>query len=112
MPARFKNETGMTGVYIDSGGRLRHLTIDVIPRLTPLGAQLWIIFIVLKRAFLEGYRDVIVDNLPAFLAIKNFTLGAQAKVFDIISQIDIRIRDPFWFCMLSFVFPARNRVAH
>lgn len=112
-PARFKNETGMGAVYRDSGGKFRHLTDGVIPRLTPLGAQLWIIFIVLKRAFLEGYRDVIVetDNLPAYLAIKNFTLGAQAQVFDIISQMDIRIRDSRGFCMLSFVFSTRNRIA-
>lgn len=46
-------------------------------------------------AFIEGYRDVIVetDNLPAFLEIKNFSLGAQASVFDILSQIDIRLHD-------------------
>lgn len=80
-PARFKNETGMGAVYRDSGGKFRHLTDGVIPRLTPLGAQLWIIFIVLKRAFLEGYRDVIVetDNLPAYLAIKNFILELKLK---------------------------------
>lgn len=71
-------------------------------------------FIVLKREFPEGYRDVIVetDNLMAYRAIKNFSIGAQAHVFDILSQIDICIiRDPRWFCLLSFVFPARNRVA-
>lgn len=68
---------------------------------------------VLKRAYLEGYRDVIVetDNLAAYEAIKNYTIGALAQVFDILSQIDIRIRNPKWFCMLFFVFPARNRVA-
>lgn len=67
----------------------------------------------LKRVFLERYRDVIVetDNLQAYMAIKNFAFGAKAQVFDIISQIDIRLRDPRWFCMLFFVFPARNRVA-
>lgn len=118
-PTRFENETGMGAVYRDSCGKLRHQTVGVIPRLTPLGAQLRIILIVLKlivlkRAFLEDYRDVIVetDNLPAYLAIKNFTLGAQAQVFDIISHIDICICDPQWFSMLSFVFPARKRVAH
>lgn len=71
-------------------------------------------FIVLKREFLEGYRDVIVemDNLMAYRDIKNFSIGAQAQVFDILSQIDICIIcDPRWFCVLSFVFPARNRVA-
>lgn len=101
-PTRYGNETGIGAIYIDSGGKLRHLTVGVIPRLTPLGAQLWIIFIMLKCAFLEGYRDVIVEtnNLPTYLAIKNFSLGAQAQVFEIITQIDIRICDPRWFCML------------
>lgn len=97
------NETGMEEIYGDSVGKLKHLTVGIIPNLTPLGAQLWIIFIVLKRAFLEGYRDVMgkTDNLRAYLAIKNFALGAEAQVFDIISQIDIRLRDPHWFCMIS-----------
>lgn len=110
---RSRNNTGIGAVYRDSAGKLRYLTVGVIPNLTPLGVQLWAIFIVLKRAFLDGYRDVIVetDNLMAYRAIRNFAVGAQAPVFDIISQIDIRLRDPRWFCMLSFVFPARNRVA-
>lgn len=112
-PTRTGNNSGIGAVYRDSAGKLRHLTVGVIPNPTPLGVQLWAIFIVLKRAFLEGYRDVIVetDNLSAYRAIRNFSLGAVASVFDIISQIDIRLRDPRWFCMLSFVFPARNRVA-
>lgn len=33
------------------------------------------------------------------------------RPIDALETIDIRIRDPRWFCMLSFVFPARNRVA-
>lgn len=90
-PTRQGNDTGLGAIYRDSAGKLRHLTVGVIPNLTPLGIQLWAIFIVLKRAFYEGYRDVIVetDNLQAYKAIKNFHLGAQATVFDILSQIDI-----------------------
>lgn len=62
---------------------------------------------------MEGYRDVIVQtyNLPAFLTIKNFSPRADAQFFDIISQIDICMRDLHWFRTLSFVFPTRNRVA-
>lgn len=113
IPTRHGNNTGVGAIYRDSAGKLRHLNIRVIPNLTPLGNQLWAIYIVLRRAYLEGYRDVIVetDNLQAYRAIRNFSLGAITPVFDIISQIDIRLRDPGWFCMLSFVFPASNRVA-
>lgn len=64
------NDTGLAAIYRDSVGNLRHmhLTIGVIPNLTPLGNQLWAIFIALRRAFLKGYRDVIVetDNLQAY----------------------------------------------
>lgn len=43
--------------------------------------------------------------------MKHFDLGAPAAVYDIASQIDIRIKDKRWKCMILYVFPSRNKVA-
>lgn len=111
-PARYVN-TRIGDVYRDSTGKFRYTIMGVIPNLTPLESKLWAIFTVLKIAFIEGHRDVIVEteNLLAFLAIKNFSLGVQANVYDYLFKIDIRLHDVRWFCLLSFIFLARNIVA-
>lgn len=111
IPHPHTNDTGMGAVYRDSAGMLRLMTVGTIHELTPLGNQLWAIFIALRRAFKEGFRDVVLetDNLDAFRIIKNFRSGVvPASVLDIASQIDIRINDHRWFCSVAFIFPARN----
>lgn len=104
---------GIGAVYRNSERELKHLTIGVIPQLTPLGNQLWAIFAPLKRAFKLGYRDVILetDNLESYLVMKNFHIGAPAGVYDIATQINTRIKDARWFCMVSYIYPARNKPA-
>lgn len=109
----FGFNTGIGAIYRDTNGSLKHVTLGVIPELSPLGNQLWAIFIPLVRAFNIGYKTVFLetDNLEAFITLKNFRIGAPASVYDITSQIYIRINDARWRCMISYVYPARNRVA-
>lgn len=47
VPTRYANNSGIGAVYHDSAGKLRHMIVGVVPNLTPLGYQLWAIFIVL-----------------------------------------------------------------
>lgn len=107
------NDSGIGAIYRNAEGELKLLTVGTIPFLTQLGNQLWAIFIALLRAFFEGYRDVELetDNYEAYLILKNFHLGAPTCVFDLASQIDIRVKDIRWRCKIAFVYPARNKVA-
>lgn len=94
------NDSGIGAIYRDSQGQLKLLTVGTIPFLTQLGNQLWACFVPLVRGFEEGYRDVILetDNYEAFKTMKLFHLGAPTSVYDLASQIDIRIKDKRWKC--------------
>lgn len=107
------NDSGIGAVYRDAVGGLKHITLGVIPELSVLGNQLWAIYAPLKRAFLEGFRDVRIetDNYEAFKVVRNFNIGAPASVYDIAKQIDILSHDKRWTCKMSYVFPVRNRAA-
>lgn len=89
------NDSGIWAIYRDSDGNLKLLTLGTFPYLTKLGNQLWAVFIALLRAFFEGYRDIILkaDNYEAYMIIKYFHLGAPASVYDLASQIDIRVKE-------------------
>lgn len=56
------------------------LIVGTIPFLTPLGNQLWAMYVPILRAYEEGFRDVIVEteNYEAYLVVKNFEKGVQA----------------------------------
>lgn len=45
------------------------------------------------------------------MIIKYLHLGAPASVYDLASQIDIRVKDKRWRCEVVFVLPSRNKVA-
>lgn len=89
------NDSGIGAIYRNSDGELKLLTLGTIPYLTKLGNQLWAVFIALLRAFFEGYRDIILetDNYEAYMIMKYLHLGAPASVYDLASQIDIRVKD-------------------
>lgn len=52
-----------------------------------------------------------IDNIHASRAIRDFDAGVIPVIYDITSQIGILLKDTHWFCMLSYIFPARNRIA-
>lgn len=108
-----RNNTGIGAVYRDANGELKLLTLDVIPGLSSLGNQLWAIYAPVRRAFKEGYRNVIIetDNFDAFNAIRDFSAGAQAGVYHLLSQIDILMNNNMWACTVAFIFASRNRPA-
>lgn len=112
-PAENGRTQGIGAVMRNSVGDLKHITLGVINNLTPLGNQLWALYAPLRRAFLLGYRDIILetDNHEAFMVMKNFATGAPPAVFDLANQIDTLLRDRRWFCMLAYVYPPRNRVS-
>lgn len=84
-----------------------------IPNLTPLTAQLWVIQVGLRRGFIEGATDIILetDNLQAFGAVQYAYMHQHPQLDDLIHQIITRIRDPNWSCSFKFVYPDRNRAA-
>lgn len=100
-------------MYRDANGELKLLTLGVIPGLSSLGNQLWAIYAPVRRAFKEGYRSVIIetDNFDAFNAIRDFSAGAQAGVYHLLSQIDILMNNNMWACTVAFIFASRNRPA-
>lgn len=53
-----------------------------------------------------------MDSLEAYLVIKNFDRGTPIGVFDILSQINIRLKHSCWFNMLAYIYPSSNKVAH
>lgn len=88
------NDSGIGAIYRDSEVTMHLLIVGTIPFLTPLGNQLWAMYVPLLRAFEEGFRDVELetDNLEAYNVIKNFEQGVPAHVYDLVSQIDIRVK--------------------
>lgn len=113
VPAANGNISGIGIIFRNHNGFLKLTTLGVIPNLSPLGNQLWAVFIALRRARIQGYRDIIIetDNIHAFRTIRDYDAGTIPAVFDITSQIDVLLKDAHWFCMLSYIFPARNRIA-
>lgn len=113
MPLPNGNESGIGAVYRDAVGSLKHITLGVIPGLSVLGNQMWALYAPLKRAFLEGYRNIRIetDNYEAYKVVRNFNIGAPASVYDIAKQIDILIHDKRWLCKVAYIFPVRNRAA-
>lgn len=113
IPSDIGNHSGIGAVYRDSNGTLSHVTVGTIPFLSRLGTQLWAIYAPLRRAMIKGYSSVILetDNYQAYRVIRDFQHGAPAEVFDIVSQIDILLKDRRWTCVIAYVYPARNHVA-
>ncbi|WOH14638.1 hypothetical protein DCAR_0934158 [Daucus carota subsp. sativus] len=113
VPSDAGNTSGLGVVFLNSTSSLRHVTVGTISFLSRLGVQLWAICVPLRHALLKRCRSVVLatDNLEAFRVIRDFNLGASASVYDIISQIDILIKDRRWTCTISYVVPARNHVA-
>lgn len=110
IPAENSNVSGFEVIYRNSNGQMKHTTLGVIHNLSPLGNELWAIYLPLRRAFLEGYRDVILetDNMEAFRVIRDYSAGALAAIYDIASQIDMLVGDSRWYCLISYIFPARK----
>lgn len=113
MPNISSNDSGIGAIYRDSEGTMHLLTVGTIPFLTPLGNQLWAMYVPLLRAFEEGFHDVTLetDNLEAFNMLKNFDQGVPSPVYDLVSQIDIRVKKKAWKCKVAFVYLARNKLA-
>lgn len=88
------------------------LTMGVIPGLSRLGNELWAIYALMRRAFKEGFRHVIIetDNYEAYQIVKNFSNGAPTALYHLVNQIDILINNSTWVCTLAFIYAARNRV--
>lgn len=89
------------------------LTVRTIPFLTPLGNQLRAMYVPILRAYEEGFRNVEIetDNYEANKVVKHFDQGVQSPVYDIASQVDIRVKNKSWKCKIALVYPARNKVA-
>lgn len=51
------------------------------------------------------------ENYEAYNVVKYYDQGAPAAVFDLISQIDIRVKNKNLKCKVDFLFPARTKVA-
>lgn len=113
MPSFAAKDSGIGAIYRESHGELQLLTVGTNPFHTPLGNQLWAMYIPIPRAYEEGLRDVIIetDNYEAYQIVKNFEEGVQSSVYDLASQIDVRVENKNWKCKVAFVFPARNKVA-
>ncbi|WOH12727.1 hypothetical protein DCAR_0832235 [Daucus carota subsp. sativus] len=84
-----------------------------MPRLSPLGNQLWAIFSGMRRAFLGDSRRVIVetDNIEAFGAIKFPAANATTEISSIVQQILVLKNNQTWNCAVRFVYASRNKVA-
>ena len=107
------NSMGMGAVYRDSDTDMRLLTTGVIPGLTPLGNQLWAMYVPLRRAIVHEFKDIILetDNYQAYMTIKHFREGVAASVFDVTDQLDTLIRDKSRKCTVAYVHPSQNRVS-
>ncbi|WOH14131.1 hypothetical protein DCAR_0933647 [Daucus carota subsp. sativus] len=83
----------------------RHVMVGAIPFLTRLANQLWAIYAPLSRAIIKGYASVILetDNWEAFRTVRDFLMGAPAAVYDLVSQIDILLKDRSWTCVIAYV---------
>lgn len=70
-------------------------------------------YVLILRAYEEGCRDIIVetDNYEAYQVVKNFEQGVPYVVYDLATQMDIRIKHKSWKCKIAFIYPARNKVA-
>lgn len=73
------NTTSIGGVYRDANGEFKLLTIGVVPGLSRIGNQLWAIYAPMRRAFIKGYRHVMIetDNHEAFQIIETLKLEHQ-----------------------------------
>lgn len=111
-PVPVGNINGIGVTLRTSSGNMLSCISGVIPHLTFLAFQLWAIFIGLRKAYIEGVTNVILetDNLEIFRAIQYAFLNRYLRYNDLIQQILIRIRDPSWSCLFRFVYPERNRV--
>lgn len=107
------NTNGIVAVLRTSDGNLVNFDSGTIHNVTPLGAKLWAVQVGLRRAFVEGAMDVIVetDNMQVFGAIQFVHLHQRPEHDDLIHQILTRIRDPNWNCSFRFVYSARNTTA-
>lgn len=113
VPSEIGNTSGIGGIFRTSTGNLHHLMVGTIPSLSRLGNQLWAIYAPLRCAKIKEYPSVILetDDWQAYRAVCDFHMGAPAAVYDLVSQIEILLKDRGWSCVLAYVFPARNHVA-
>lgn len=107
------NTNGIGVVLRTSNGNLVNRIAVTIPHLTLLDAQLWAIQVGLRRGFVKGATDIILetDNLQAYGVVQYAHLHQHPELDDLIHQITPRIRDPNWTCRFRFVYPDRNRSA-
>lgn len=89
------NSLGIGAIFITSGAEISLLTTSAIPALTPLGNQLWAMYVPLRRAVVQEYDDLRLetDNYEAYMTIKHFHVGVSASIFDIADQLDTLIHD-------------------
>ncbi|KAL1802163.1 hypothetical protein ACET3Z_030810 [Daucus carota] len=68
------NSLGIGAIFITSGAEISLLTTSAIPALTPLGNQLWAMYVPLRRAVVQEYDDLRLetDNYEAYMTIKHF----------------------------------------
>lgn len=107
------NNSGIGAVYRGANGDLKLLTLGVVPGLSSIGNQLWAVYAPMRRAFKEGYRNVMIetDNFDAFKAIRDFSAGAPPAIYHLLSQIEVLMNNNTWACSIAFIFAARNRPA-
>lgn len=96
-----------------SDGGLVNCTAGVIPGLTSLGSQLWVVQVGLRRAFVERAESIIIetDNFQTYGDIQFAYLHQYSEYDDLIHQILTRLRDPNWSCSFRLVYSPRNSLA-
>lgn len=97
----------------NSEGELLKLSTGVLPASSLLENKLNAIHHGMVKAFEDNFRRVVVqiDNLDAFMIIKNYPVGVLEGVATIAKQIFIRLNDRIWKCILAYIYPGRNPLA-
>lgn len=105
------NRNGIGVVLRTSGGNMINCIAGIIPNLTLIACQVWAILIGLRRAFIEGVKNVILEtyNMAAFWGVQFANQNNYPQYRDLIQKILIRIRDPGWNVSFRFVYLERNR---
>ena len=113
VPAANGNTSGLGVILRRFNGKLISCAVGSMPRLSPLGNQLWAIFSGMRRAFLGDSRRVIIetDNIEAFGAIKFPNANASTEISSIVQQILVLKNNQTWNCYVRFVYASRNKVA-
>lgn len=100
-------------VIRNADGKMLKPSTGTLPSKSTLHNNLNAIYHGLKRTFEDKYKYFILetDNLDAFQVIKSFPLNIPPEVAEDVQQIHIRLNDPRWFCVISYVYPGRNNPA-